>query len=112
MGGSLGDSAGVESLDEVDAKDGESSEDDFQVREVKKLPDKASQLIGDVRVRGEEASDVLIIEEEDSGGPAQAAKPVVFVGKEGEVDSSLVQILSEQTVVVPSLMFKLRSHQL
>ena len=95
MGGPLGDSAGVERLNEVDAKDGESSEDDFQVREVEKLPDKAGQLIGDVMVRGEEASDVLIIEEEDSGGPAQAAKPVVFVGKEGKVDPSLVQTLSK-----------------
>ena len=74
---------------------GHYGQDRLKVGKGHHLPDQAGQLIGDVRVRGEEASDVLIIEEEDSGGPAQAAKPVVFVGKEGKVYPSLVQTLSK-----------------
>ena len=79
--------------------------------EGEELPDKISQLVRDVRVFGEESCDVLIVEEEDGGGPTETAEPLVPVGEKGERDPPLLQVVGKLHKVVPALVLELWRNQ-
>ena len=54
----------------MNAKYGKNTKNDLEVRKVKEFPYKTSQLVGYVGVRGEEALNVFIVEEQNSRGSA------------------------------------------
>ena len=80
--------------------------------EGEELPDKISQLVRDVGFFGEESCDVLIVEEEDGGGPTETAEPLIpLVGKKGERDPPLLQVVGEMHEVVQALVLELWCNQ-